>query len=127
MVDKELLKGSTPMLVLSVLMDGPSYGYEIAKRIEERSAGVLEGKEGTLYPLLHQLEMKGWLDSHKEHVSGRMRKYYRVTQKGKKVFAKLVGEWESFSNAVDRTISSAKATRPGVSKGLQHSYSGEGV
>ena len=111
MVDKELLKGSTPMLILSVLVDGPSYGYEIAKRIEDRSEGVLEGKEGTLYPLLHQLETKGWLDSFKKDVDGRTRKYYRLTSRGKKALARKLGEWDMFSKAVDKTVSTVKNLR----------------
>jgi PadR family transcriptional regulator PadR len=108
MVDKELLKGSTPMLILAVISEKPSYGYEIAKRIEERSEGILEGKEGTLYPLLHQLEAKKWLKSFKEEVAGRTRKYYRITQKGKAQLAKMLGEWKSFSEAVDKTVATAK-------------------
>lgn len=108
MVDKELLKGSTPMLVLAVLAERPSYGYEIAKRIEERSDGILEGKEGTLYPLLHQLEAKKLLRSHKEEVAGRTRKYYRITHKGKAELAKMLSKWKSFSEAVDKTVATAK-------------------
>ena len=111
MVDKELLKGSTPMLILSVLVDGPSYGYEIAKRLEERSGGILEGKEGTLYPLLHQLESKGWLDSFKKDVDGRTRKYYRISSKGKAALAHKLSEWENFSKAVDKTVSQVKSLR----------------
>ena len=108
MVDKELLKGSTPMLVLAVLAEEPSYGYEIAKRIEQRSEGILEGKEGTLYPLLHQLEAKKMLKSFKEEVAGRTRKYYRITQRGKGELAKMLSQWKTFSEAVDKTVATVK-------------------
>jgi PadR family transcriptional regulator PadR len=120
MVNKELLKGSTPMLVLSVLAGGPSYGYEIAKRIEERSEGTLKGKEGTIYPILHQLEMKNWLTSYKETVEGRTRKYYRLTPKGKAVLAKLFTEWKAFSEAVDKTVGPIKSTAMELASGWAH-------
>ena len=82
-ISKELLKGSTVILILSLLKEKPMYGYEMIKEIEEKSIGVFTFKEGTLYPILHSLEGENavesyWIESDK----GRKRKYYRITKDG---------------------------------------------
>ena len=63
-VDRELLKGSTNLLVLSVLENENMYGYEMIKKIKAKSENVFEFQEGTLYPILHKLEEKGWITSY---------------------------------------------------------------
>ena len=80
---KELSKGSTSLLVLSVLESGDMYGYQIIKEIEARSEFVFSLKEGTLYPILHAFEKDGYVTSYWiENESARKRKYYRITDKG---------------------------------------------
>ena len=63
-IDKELLKGSTNMLILSMLENENMYGYEMIKKMSEKSQNTFEFKEGTLYPILHNLEEKGYITSY---------------------------------------------------------------
>ena len=104
MFDKELLKGSTEILILSLLNREPMYGYQMIKEAENKSEGVFQFKEGTLYPLLHSLEANGFLESYWSEIRGRKRKYYRITAIGKKHMEKKLEEWKTFSSAVDRIV-----------------------
>ena len=84
-VNKELVKGSTSMLVLGVLEEKEMYGYQIIKELEQRSETVFSLKEGTLYPILHVLEQDGFLEAYWEDTSSaRKRRFYRITKKGRK-------------------------------------------
>ena len=83
-ISKELIKGSTAMLVMSVLKKSDMYGYKIIKELELQSESVFELKEGTLYPILHALEEENLLESYWEEFDGRKRKYYHLTRKGTK-------------------------------------------
>ncbi len=94
------LKGTLPVLILKTLERGPAYGYRVSKFIREHSKGVLDFKEGTLYPTLHGLEHKGLVASYEEVQNGRTRRYYKLTSKGKKVLASEMKEWEEVSGAV---------------------------
>ncbi len=94
------LKGSLPTLILEVLSHGPSHGYEIASGIKRRSAGVLDFKEGTLYPALHTLERDGMLTSETDIENGRTRRYYKLTEKGSKTLQKSTLEWQRMSGAI---------------------------
>lgn len=90
--ESQLLKGIAPLVVLEVLSGGQMYGYELSQAIEKRSGEILTLGKGTLYPLLYNLEAKKlikgrWEDSD----SGRKRRYYSITSKGK---AQLVGQKE---------------------------------
>lgn len=80
---KDLVAASATPLVLSLLGNADSYGYEIIKKISDLSAGELQWKEGMLYPLLHRLTDKGLIESYDKKVqSGRTRKYYRLLPAG---------------------------------------------
>ena len=104
-IKKELSKGSSALLVLSVLADADRYGYQIIKEIELRSEHVFSFKEGTLYPLLHNFERDGYLKSYWVQNAGeRKRKYYSITKKGLKVLAKSKEEWKSYSTAVNKVV-----------------------
>ncbi len=104
-IKKELSKGSSSLLVLSVLEEHDMYGYEIIKRIEQKSESVFSFKEGTLYPILHAFEKEGYVSSYWiESEQGRKRKYYRLTDKGNKVLSKSKEEWEAYSTAVKKVI-----------------------
>lgn len=93
-------KGTLPTLILETLAQEPSHGYRIAQRIKERSQGVLDFKEGTLYPALHKLENEGLVESYEGMEKGRPRRYYRITKSGHKVLAKDRAEWRDLSRAV---------------------------
>ncbi len=108
-VNKELVKGSTAIMVLSLLTRDAMYGYQIIKEIDKQSGGVFVFKEGTLYPILHALESEGsvesyWLESDK----GRRRKYYQITQQGNDQLKEKGAEWNQFKNAVDQVIGGIK-------------------
>lgn len=104
---KELLKGSTPILVMSVLKGQDLYGYRIIRELEIRSENVFEMSEGTLYPILHALEKEKFLESYWEEVDGRRRKYYHLTDKGLKQFEEKKEEFISYSQNVTKVLSFA--------------------
>ncbi|MBI5037928.1 MAG: helix-turn-helix transcriptional regulator [Candidatus Kerfeldbacteria bacterium] len=103
-INKELLKGSLEILLLSVLKQKSLYGYLIVKELKSRSDEVFSLGEGTLYPLLHKLEIEGLLESWWQEVDGRRRKYYSLTNKGKKVLAEKAAEWQAFAEAVKKVM-----------------------
>jgi PadR family transcriptional regulator PadR len=97
----QLLKGTTPLLVLTVIGDGELYGYEIAQRIRELSGGAFDPSEGSLYPALHRLEADGalqavWRDSDR----GPRRRYYRLTERGGTLLRESRSAWDSFVRGV---------------------------
>jgi len=94
------LKGTLPTLILQVLNREPNHGYRIAQQIKAKSKGVLDFKEGTLYPALHKLENEGVIESYEQVEKGRNRRYYRLTEKGHKTLDKDRAEWLKVSSAV---------------------------
>ena len=106
-INKELTKGSSALLVLSVLAKEEMYGYQIVKAVEQKSDNVFSMKEGTLYPILHSLESGGYLTAYWVEVAGRKRKYYKITDKGLKQLEEKREEWTTFSTAVNRVIGGA--------------------
>jgi len=100
-------KGTLPTLILEALANESSHGYRIAQSIKERSQGVLDFKEGTLYPALHKLERDGLVESYEEAESGRTRRYYRITKIGRKTLATDRAEWRQLSRAVTTILGEA--------------------
>lgn len=103
-MNRHFLKGSTVTLILTLLEEKEMYGYEMVKEVEKRSQGLFLLKEGTLYPILHTLEAKQWVESYWTEQGGRRRKYYRITQDGKEQLSKQKRDWLSFRNAMDLVI-----------------------
>ena len=102
---RELLKGSTDSLLLSMISQQPMYGYNIIKELEKRSNGYFRFKEGTLYPALHRLEKEGLLTGRWERLpTGQERRYYSLTQKGPQVLDMKMTEWQGFYSAVNLII-----------------------
>ncbi|MEZ6049865.1 MAG: helix-turn-helix transcriptional regulator [Planctomycetaceae bacterium] len=83
-MDTKLLNGTLEMMMLEVLSQGPSYGYEIVQTVLSRSGGQFELKEGSLYPALHRLERQQLLSSYWTEHEGRRRKYYKLSAAGRK-------------------------------------------
>ncbi len=98
------IKGSLPLLILQALAEGASHGYGIAQQIKARSKGVLDFKEGTLYPTLHSLEQQGLLEAYDGQENGRLRRYYRLTSRGRLELEKERKEWKQFVQAVDLAL-----------------------
>ena len=95
-------------MVLKLVSERPMYGYEIVKEVNRRSGGVLEWKEGTLYPALHKLLADGlvaanWAEAQADE-GGRQRKYYHITGKGKRELARRTAEWREVSTAVSMLV-----------------------
>ncbi len=104
----QLLKGTTTLLVLTVLRDGELYGYEIAQRIRERSGGAFVPSEGSLYPALHSLEAAGALEaSWQASDRGPRRRYYKITKTGLGMLEEHAQEWATFSLGMARAVGGA--------------------
>ena len=106
-IDRQFLKGSISLLLLNLLSRGELYGYEILQEASRRSANAFALKEGTLYPALHQLEKKGQIKSEwRVAESGRERKYYSLTAKGKKTAADYEKQWHHLTGAIAAILES---------------------
>ena len=104
-IEKSLLSGSTPLLILSLLKDQDMYGYQMVAELAKRSDDTFQLKEGTLYPLLHTLEKNRWVSSYsKQTPSGRERKYYRLTNEGRAQLEYKEKEWHLFSEKVNAVL-----------------------
>jgi transcriptional regulator len=96
-------KGSSELLVLSVIEARPRHGYDIARLIEQRSKGELTFHAASLYPLLYRLEQRGWIVGRwTEKIGERRRRLYRLTPAGRKTLAQQRSLWRAFANAIDR-------------------------
>ena len=100
-------KGTLPTLILEALAHAPTHGCRIAKQIKERSQGVLDFKDGTLYPALHKLENEGLVESYEGVESGRPRRYYRITRAGRVALGRDRAEWRQLSRAVTTILGEA--------------------
>lgn len=104
-MDKNLVGGSTILMLLSLLQEKDCYGYEMIKELKERSQNVFQFKEGTLYPILHRMENQGVVSSYRAKAeNGKERKYYRITAIGKARLEREKREWEVFCGSVNRVI-----------------------
>ena len=109
-MDRELKKGSTELLILSLLEGRARHGYDIGRQIELRSQGVVELHVASLYPLLYRLEKRGWVAGRWVEKAGeRRRRYYRLTAAGRKVLADQKDTWKAFVAAVNRVVRTANA------------------
>lgn len=97
-MERDFRRGSARVLILTMLAEKPMYGYQIAKELKRRSNGYFVFKEGTLYPALHGMEKEGLLTSEWQVVEkGPSRKYYALTDEGRRVLAMSAQEWTTFS------------------------------
>jgi DNA-binding PadR family transcriptional regulator len=93
-----------PLLVLHLINEGPSYGNQLMERIAAMTAGVLSVNPNTMYPLLRQLEGRGVIQGEWEHPERRSRRYYVLTDEGRKEYARLVEEVRPFLDSVKSSI-----------------------
>jgi PadR family transcriptional regulator, regulatory protein PadR len=106
----EWKKGSAELLILSLVEARPRHGYEISKLIEQRSEGAVRFYVASLCPLLYRLEKRGWIQGRWVEKSGqRRRRYYLLTQQGKKVLASQRRSWQAFVEAVNRITEAENA------------------
>ena len=100
----EVLKGHLDMLLLASLAEKPAHGYALVERLRERSGGALDLSEGTVYPALYRLERAKLLSSRWSSASGRRRRIYSLTRKGRQELAAERREWISFAAAVEGIV-----------------------
>ena len=104
-IDKTLLAGSTSLLLLKLLADGDKYGYQMIEERRRRSNQTFELKAGTLYPLLHTLEQKGYVSAWEEQSDAtRPRRYYHLTEAGRRQLEEKETEWRTYAGAVLRVL-----------------------
>lgn len=106
-IQEQMRKGTTTVILLNLLaeMDRPMYGYEIIQELETRSRGYFQFKEGLIYPRLHELERQGLLRAEWEGEEGsRRRKFYAITDAGRRRLEKELQGWESFTRHVDQLL-----------------------
>lgn len=105
----ELVRGTVTPIILALLAERAMYGYEMVKLVNARSGGLLEWKEGTLYPTLHRLEGEGLLKAEwsENPQTGKQRKYYRITGRGRRELSKRAAAWHEFSAAVSTLLGGA--------------------
>lgn len=108
MAKNDLMHGNTSLLVLSLIEQKDMYGYQIIKELKRKSENVFELKEGSLYPVLHALENEKLITSYIEETdSARKRRYYRITDKGRKDLADKKQEFFTFTTAARKVLSFA--------------------
>jgi transcriptional regulator len=107
---RELKKGSTEFLILSLVEARARHGYEIAQQIEQRSSGALTFHAASLYPLLYRLEKRGWIEGRWTEKAGeRRRRVYKLTREGRKVLAAHRNGWDAFVRAISQVVGSEHA------------------
>src|SRR5579884_729080 len=97
----ELLQGTLDLLILRTLLTGPAHGHAIAKHIQRTSEELLQVETGSLYPALHRLEAKGWIDASWElSDKGKRAKFYKLTREGRKQLSNEQSKWDAFTRAM---------------------------
>jgi transcriptional regulator len=101
----EMVQGTLDMLILRTLVMGPAHGHTIAHVIEHTSDNVLEVEQGSLYPALHRLEDRGWLESYwGTSENNRKAKFYKLTRAGRKQLIAEAGRWRQMVQAIGRVM-----------------------
>jgi PadR family transcriptional regulator PadR len=104
-MDSELLKGTLSLLILSLLSRKSMYGYEIAATVRRDTEGTFSWREGSLYPNLHKLQAEGFIVGEwEEKETGRKRRYYNITKKGRAALVEKLQSWKELCQAVNRIL-----------------------
>ena len=110
-IARELRRGSLELIVLHLLEPGEAYGYEIVSKLTAETDGALGVTDGTLYPVLYRLERGGFVEVRWETPTrGVPRKYYKLTDAGRRELAELTREWNTFADAMDRLLGQKRTT-----------------
>ena len=108
--DADLIRSSTETIVLTALADEPKYGYQILQTLRSRAGGAVGLSAGTLYPILHRLEVAGAVRASWRAGTTRRRKYYALTPKGKRRLRAKADEWQRFNALVESLLKPALAS-----------------
>jgi len=110
-LSKKTLDGNMETLLLAVLSEGPSYGYQLVQDLNAKAPGLLKTGEGTIYPVLHRLEERGLIQSAwREGETGRQRRYYRISPKGKKALTANRQQWAALTTVMGAVLGPVPAT-----------------
>lgn len=104
MISSDVIRGYNDTMILYLLSDAPSYGYEISKSIKELSEGKYIIKETTLYSAFSRLETNGYVESFGDESSGKRRTYYRITESGRQYYREKCEEWNVTKEVVNKFI-----------------------
>ncbi|MCL2628378.1 MAG: PadR family transcriptional regulator [Oscillospiraceae bacterium] len=108
-ITSDLIRGHTDTIILARLVDADNYGYEINKSIQQRTNGNYELKEATLYTAFRRLEEGGNIVSYwGDEQTGARRRYYKITDTGRETYHRLIGEWKSAKEMIDKLIETEK-------------------
>jgi PadR family transcriptional regulator, regulatory protein PadR len=110
--DADLVRGSLDMMVLSVLKQGPQYGYSIQQQLREATRGRIPLPAGTLYPLLHRLEAEKFIKSRWDESTGRRRKWYEITKSGTARLEHQAVQWLAYAECIRDLLDAAPGLRP---------------
>jgi len=109
-LSKKTLDGNMETLLLAVLSEAPSYGYQLVQDLNAKAPGLLATGEGTIYPVLHRLEERGLIQSAwREGETGRQRRYYRLSPKGKKALTANRLQWAALTKLMGAVLDGAPA------------------
>ena len=104
-LEKSLVSGSMSLLVLKLLEGGDLYGYQMIEELRRRSGDAFRLRAGTLYPLLHGLEQKGFVTAYEQAAeSGKLRRYYHLTRQGQSALREKENAWNAYARAVGRVL-----------------------
>ena len=107
--DADLARSCTDLVLLSLLIGRPMYGYEILTSLQDRGNGEFRFKQGTLYPVLYRLERQGWIEaSWVEPAGAKRRKTYRITRDGRRAQKAKAADWQRLNEAVDSLLAEAR-------------------
>ena len=108
-MDFQMIKGSVSLMLLGLLSTSDMYGYQMIRELSERSGEMLVFKEGTLYPILYELEKMQFIEAYWENTTlKRKRKYYHVTDKGREKLAEKLNDWQSIVHSIGSVLESLK-------------------
>lgn len=117
-LERELMRGAAPTAVMQLLSGGEKYGYELVEDLARQTNGVLGVGQSTLYPLLYNLEAKGLVTSRVDETGARPRRFYRLTQLGRRKLADETKQWQALWEAF-RSLGLANQPAAGVAGGAR--------
>ncbi|HIV00446.1 MAG TPA: PadR family transcriptional regulator [Candidatus Stercoripulliclostridium merdipullorum] len=104
-LSSDVLRGHTDTIILRILSEGDSYGYEIAKKIIDAGEGVIDIKDATIYTAFKRMEAEGLLTTYwGDGIGGARRKYYRITQKGQQYYDEKLAQWKLIDKILNNLI-----------------------
>lgn len=104
-MDRELIRGNIPALILALLAEGPSYAYQMSEHLKKRTGGAISLLDGTLYNSLKQLEDLSLVRSYWEiQPNGRERRYYEILEEGRKELQQRLERWQEFQTAMNAIL-----------------------